>query len=319
MFSSSLPSFPCDFYGLAPILEHLELRCKKDDDDPDDDVSIAVSSTDSEYDEFECPNLVCLLLDGRNYHEATLADPNWTDLYPQMRSLTICHLTQRTFFSPYDFLQPLIDTEAHTLHIIDVDLDPSPEVYQINLRNLSFLVFEDMHDSQIMDHIINLVNPYTLTCIRCTFEGTFRHFGRPTRSVLVLEDIDGDISPLVRAFDGETLNITRCPRFDDTILDMMTGPGGNQTLACTRYLQNLDILDCPNFSIAALRRLVASRLHLENVPAAAAVEPPVQIIFLAGDVPAISDVDWEWFLENVEIYRPGETPPDTDAEGSQSD
>ena len=72
-FSSSLPSFPFDFRGSATILHHLELRCKEDDGGADHRMSVATA-----YEEFECPNLNYLLIDGRNYYEACKKDARWT-------------------------------------------------------------------------------------------------------------------------------------------------------------------------------------------------------------------------------------------------
>jgi hypothetical protein len=123
-----------------------------------------------------------------------------------------------------------------------------------------------MHDSRVMFQMTDLIGPRELSFIRCSFThiaGPFTRFGSPEfGGTLLLEEINQDIAPLIRLFDGRHLTITRCPSFDDSVLGMMTGPAGNQALAWTRYLRMITLIDCPNFSIAALQRFVESRLHL---------------------------------------------------------
>jgi hypothetical protein len=224
--------------------------------------------------------------------------------------LMISHLDLRPgeSFSTYEFLLPLSTTVVNTLHIANVDLQPVPEGPEIRFRRLQFLVFEDMHNSRVMDQINIWVDPCEVSFIRCTFDHIahpFRRFGSPVYGGwLILEEINQDIAPLIRLFDGYHLRITRCPSFNDSILSMMTGPGGNYRLGWTRHLRTIILTDCPNFSIAALRRLVESRAHLPfDDGLAQMIDAQIDMVFLFGNVPSISEADGAWFEENVEEFK----------------
>jgi hypothetical protein len=311
-FSSSLPSFPSDFHGSAAILDHLELRCRVDDGGRDRDAPLDLSI--AEHEEFKCPELVQLVIDGRNYYEATWMDAGWTSKISHIVELTISHFRPHPgeSFSAHDLLLPLTTTIVHTLHITEVYLDPSPEELEIDLIHTEFLIFEDMHDSQIIYQIMDWIDPREVSFIRCTFEHDItdpsRRFGYPEYGgALILQDIDQDIAPLIRAFDGYDLRITRCPTFDDYVLGMMTGPEGNRSLAYARYLRSLTLIDCPNFSIAALQRLVESRLHLPCHPGhgidPTSEEIRIQVLSLAGNLPSMSEAEGAWFEQHVNVIN----------------
>jgi hypothetical protein len=105
MFSSSLPSILTDFHGIAAMLLNLELQCRGDDGGSDRRESVA--STDRE--EFRCTILRDLVIDGRNWYEASRSDPEWTGKVASVTQLTICHFkpNQGESFSPHELLLPL--------------------------------------------------------------------------------------------------------------------------------------------------------------------------------------------------------------------
>jgi hypothetical protein len=308
-FTSSLPSFPYCFRGSAPILERLELLCRKDDGGRDSGIPIHLSITEPE--EFECPKLVCLTIDGRNHYKVSVMDPEWTDTFSDIEVVTISHLKLRRgeSISTHQFLLPLLDTRVNTLNITDVQLNLSPEGLPNDFQGmLQFLVFEDMHNSLIMDQINQLIDPCEVSFIRCTFNHVahpFRRFGSPEfGGWLILEELDQDIAPLIRLFDGYHLNITRCPSFNDSILGMMTGPAGNLALLWTRYLRSIVLTDCPNFSIAALQRFVESRMHLPFDDGGGGIEEAqIDYLHLFGNVPSMSEAERAWFEEHVEQVK----------------
>jgi hypothetical protein len=217
-------------------------------------------------------------------------------------------LRPRDYFSTYEFLLPLTATAVNTLHIVNVDLHPVPEGYHIRFRRLQFLVFEDMHDSEVMDQINHWIDPCEVSFIRCTsnhITHPFRHFGSPRYGGwLILEEINQDIAPLIRLFDGYHFKITRCPSFDDSILGMMTGPAGNMGLAWTRYLRTIILADCPNFSIAVLQRFVASRAHLPFDDGLSDIrEAQIDMLYLSGNVPSMSEAEGAWFEDIVDNFK----------------
>jgi hypothetical protein len=312
MFSSSLPSFPTDFHGTAAAMRNLELQCKEDDGGSHLRESVAL--TDRE--EFRCPKLEYLAIDGRNCYEACRSDPQWTDKIDNVTGLTITHFHPNPgeSFSLRDLLLPLT-TISHlaSLRIADLVLHPSPEPLDIpNLHLLSydgFLRLEDFHGFEVVDQILRFLDqdyPYDISFTRCTFEDItygFNYFGDADNGAggeLSLVEIDHDLAPLLRLWHGHTLNITDCPRFDDALLDVM-GSKENGAFNCATFLEHLRIQDCPNFSVAALRRFVESRLNLPlNHDLFNPVSPRLQRLQILGsNVPSVSQVERAWFDANV--------------------
>jgi hypothetical protein len=161
-----------------------------------------------------------------------------------------------------------------------------------------------------MDQINHWIDPCEVSFIRCTFNHgahslPFRRFGSPEYGGwLVLEEIGQDIASLIQLFDGYHLKITRCPSFDDSILGMMTGPVGHPAFASTRYLRTIILTDCPNFSIAALQRFVASRAHLPYDPGFGEIrEAQIDYLHLFGNVPSMSEADKAWFEGHVDQVK----------------
>jgi hypothetical protein len=315
MFSSSLPSFPTDFHGTATILNRLELQCKADEGGSDNSISAALSIPAHE--EFECPILSLLVIDGRNYYEACRRNAGWIDKISTVLDLTISHFKPRPgeSFSIYELLLPLTAVRfTETVRITDVVFhSPHEELDILDPPRADFLFFEDMHDPQAMVQIVNLLGgPHHIWFTRCSFGGiadTFGHFGSADfGGNLMLRDIDQDMAPLLRLWDAYDLDIHQCPSFDDVILDLM-GSEDNGTFACATYLRALTICNCSNFSIAALRRFVESRLHFPHLSYNGDELTPmvtrVRILHLSGNIPPISEADRAWFVANVSEFYEG--------------
>jgi hypothetical protein len=118
--------------------------------------------------------------------------------------------------------------------------------------------------------------------------------------MLVLKEIDQDMVPLLHVCGAHELYIRQCPSFDDTILYAM-GSEDNGTFACATYIRTLTIIDCSNFSIAALRRFIESRLHLppDDLDPWNPIMTRVQHLHISGNVPSMSEADRAWFGANV--------------------
>jgi hypothetical protein len=129
-FSSSLPSFPSDFRGSATILERLELRCRQDDGGRDRNILIALPTT--EHEEFECPKLVYLVIDGRNFLESSRTHTKWIDEISHIDHLTISHLALHPgeSFSTYGIALPLTASYVTTLHITNLELKLGPQGFE---------------------------------------------------------------------------------------------------------------------------------------------------------------------------------------------
>ena len=119
-----------------------------------------------------------------------------------------------------------------------------------------------------------------------------------------MEEIDQDMTPLLRVWHAHHLNVVRCPDFSDITLDAMSAEE-DETVACAAYLRTLSINNCSNFSIAALRRFIESRLHLppDIVDQWDPVMIPVQSLYLSGNIPSIEEEDRAWFEANVPVFE----------------
>jgi hypothetical protein len=117
-----LPSFPFDFHDSATVLKRLELQCTEDEGP--DRTSIALPVTDHE--EFECPKLYDLVVDGRNYYEACRRDARWMDKISSVTELTISVFKPRPgeSFSSEELLLPLAAVGLDHLRIAGLILHP---------------------------------------------------------------------------------------------------------------------------------------------------------------------------------------------------
>jgi hypothetical protein len=260
--------------------------------------------------EFRCPELQRLVIDGRNCYEACRSDPQWTEKITSVFKLAISHFHPNPgeSFSVRDLLLPLATISSiESLSITDLDLHPSPDPVtpNLNLSSVNILDLEDLHGFEVAGQIIRFLNnPLKMSIIRCTFQDITdqsTHFASiGEEGELYLEKIDHDLAPLLRLWHGYVLNITDCPRFDDTLLDAM-GSKENGVFNCTAYMDHLHIHNCPNFSIAALRRFVESRLDLpvDNDNPWNQVTPRVRSVHLSGNVPSMSQAEKAWFDTNA--------------------
>jgi len=301
MFGSALPSILTDFHGIATMMLNLELQCQEDDGGSNRRESLAL--TDRE--EFRCPKLKHLVIDGRNWYEAFKSDPQWTEKVASVTELTICHFKPNPgeSFFPHELLHPLSDiSNIHTLCIKDFALHPSPEPLQLPdpyLGTPTFLYLEDLHGLEVVTQTIYFLdNPSNISLTRCTFEEVTDELDDPPGigggGTLKLINVSCDLAPLLRLWYGHSLEVTDCPRFDDVLLDEMSTQAYGK-FDCVTDVENLDICDCPNFSIAALREFVESRLDLSWNE----VSPRIHGIFCSGNVPSLSLEEKEWFEENL--------------------
>ena len=297
-FSSSLPSFPDDFHGTATKLRRLQLECREDDggSTPSRYQCETVPSTESQY-----PALLELELDGRNYCSGCRRGVPWATKVPNVHALTISHYKPRaiesfpavTFMFCLTFMQKL-----NILHINDVALSPGTHhlVPHAWLR-LGLLHLSDLPDFRPIDEMLQVLqDAIEVKITRCAI-GSPRSLGYDGPLELDEIDADQDLVPLLRAWDGYNLRIRNCPCFNDTVLDMMGTKNEDGEYVCASGAYELDISNCPNFSVAALKRLVAARLDA----------PPhtgqFDWICVGGDVPVLSVEDRLWFNERVPDFR----------------
>jgi hypothetical protein len=290
------------------MMLNLELQCRVDDGGADRNDQVALADRE----EFRCPKLEYLAIDGRNCYEACRIDPQWTNRIANIWKLTVSnfHPNSGESFSPHELLLPLLAiSNLDLLRITDLDLHPSPEPLEIPYSDLqplgALLDLNGLHGFEVIDQIIRLRNnPDHISLIRCTFEDItdeFDYFAdRGEGGILRLDMINHDLTPLLCLWHGHVLELTDCPRFDDALLEAMSTEEDG-IFDCAAYLERLEIYDCSNFTVAALRRFVESRLGLPVDDLWNQDSPRVRSIRFHGNVPSMSQAEKAWFDANLTI------------------
>jgi hypothetical protein len=156
-----------------------------------------------------------------------------------------------------------------------------------------------IRDFKIIAEMLDLLPPaINVTLTRCAMghpRGGFNVAGR-----LTLQDIetDEDLVPLLRRWQGRHLHVDNCPGFNDVVLDMMA------TVAAHGYfspplIAQLSISNCPNFSVATLRRLLRARSQVID----GSTSPGISILRVSGLAPEISTVDQQQISQHVHEFH----------------
>jgi hypothetical protein len=291
MFSSSLPPFPDGFRGTASILEVLRFEGREDNGSSPDDPE-SVTSTEQQF-----PALCYLAIDGRNYYNACKGDSRLALKCTEIMYLTVSHylpLPGESFLAS-EFLRPItMMKDLEDLDMTDLTLHPSPLPLPTSTVRppLTDLRIREVRNSQSLAEIFDVLghaSDISLTHSAIGDAGTFNPDGR-----LSLQDIDADqdLVPLLRNWEGYCLTVKDCPSFNDTVLHVMA-PGEDGSHNCAHYMTQLVILDCSNFSVAALRQLVRAKLNAGH---------ELQTLAVDGDAPVISDEDHEWLCESIDDF-----------------
>ena len=296
--SSCLPLFPGDFHGTASRLIRLRLACNEDDGcnnvRVNNDETEPVTPMDPQF-----PALDTLLVDGRTYFNACRSSPaRWIEATANVDDLTVSHFTPRAgeSFPSHAFALPLTAVDRlRYLRIVNVHLSssashPAPAPYLEYVEHLELHDFVDFEPAAEMISLVESV--FEIVLIRCSL-GRPADFG--AGGYLTLKDIDEseDMVPLLCAWQGERLSVTKCPGFTDRVLDAMCADTGVST--CARGLTRIHIADCPNFTVSALKRLVAGLMaHLGL---------RFEAVKLSGSATRLLGEDLLWFTQNVEEFE----------------
>ena len=120
-----------------------------------------------------------------------------------------------------------------------------------------------------------------------------------------MAEIDQDLTSALRFWNGPHLDLADCPRFDDVCIAAMATQE-NGVFNCAPYVRSFDIYECPNFSVAALRGLVESKLHLTLAPELPNHLEPIftrfERICVSDGAPPFSPEDVAWFRDNVTYF-----------------
>jgi hypothetical protein len=177
------------------------------------------------------------------------------------------------------------------LRLTDLTLDPLEDFDDLGLAFNSLLrslVCEDIGDVAALQYLVEYLDQVTnLTLTRCTV-------GNATceAQTLVLKEIDDGVDyldNLLCFWSGKSLYLDSCPGFNDAFLERMCVPA-NRVVAS--LMQFLDISNCLDFSVPALKRLVESDygcLAFEGMR-------------ISGDSPFFSPEDILWFTERLTYF-----------------
>jgi hypothetical protein len=169
-----------------------------------------------------------------------------------------------------------------TIHINDLHLEESTS-YIFYFFKLKTLVLESMPSTKCAQMIVDCLG--ALQHLHIIRSGLIHILWRPSQSHTTLQEIgEGeDLVGFIKTFSDRILVVKDCPGFDDEVLDAMHGRAPE--------LQALSIVNCPNISIPALKKLVATRcLNARN---------QLRTIRISGRVPEISLEDAKWFNDRL--------------------
>ena len=297
MFSSSLPPFPTGFDGDPRILSRLGLECKEDDG-VSTGVWESLTSAEQQY-----PSLENLSMDGRIFYHACKKDSKWTAKCASVQHLSVSDFKPNPgeSFSSSEFMHPItIMLRLETLFLTNLNLDldtspsrpdswpPSDSLNHITLSHID--VFEPI--AEIFGWSSDA---WSFTFSHSAIGNPGCIFGDDGGS-LSLHDInaDQDLIPLLRCWRGEQLHVSECPSFNDAVLTIMaTETGDGTAFTCARNVREIDIIDCTNFSMVALRRLISNRVGSES---------EIATVSIRGKAPPISTRDRRWLGKNLDAF-----------------
>jgi hypothetical protein len=242
--------------------------------------------------ELKFPVLGMLTIDGRNYLNAWRRDSvGWLNAVKNVDDLTVSRYTPRAgeSFSTHALVPPLIDMIGpRHLRIVDVDLCHSESHGGPTtpwLESLITLELRDMAKFQLVAELLDLMEGTIHTIlVKCAMGRPVDYFG--WHGYLTLEDIDEteDMVTFLDMWRGGRLTVKRCPGFNDRALD---------AISMSESIHDLRIVDCPNFSVEALKRMVGA---LEQN------SKGLDTLRVSGQLlPPFSDAIG-WFTENVNEF-----------------
>lgn len=312
--SSSLPVILKELRGTAPILKILRLECEGDD--ADDDLNVYGR------DVFICPVLHNFDIDGANFLRLRNAyGGEWvTQLVPQLEYLSVSVLSPAEEeegnggeggadgerVSKAEGEEGINRPEKGRLNL-DMFLGEVAQLTslrQLILKSIIFsnmlwpgthqfsptldtLVLEDLSVSALLTILSGCNYPglTTLKVARCPLDAMPEYFLLDI-PCLVLQDLAPTVNvmEILDRWHGMGLEIVGCPTFDDAVLKRLSVPGVGVSI------QELAILDCTNFSVSVLQKMVECRLLWAG---------PMQILKVAGEGPAITDDQRAWFEDHV--------------------
>ncbi|KAF5381618.1 hypothetical protein D9615_005408 [Tricholomella constricta] len=301
--SSALPQLGRDLSGTLPSLVTLRLECEIDDGD---------ASPTFAWQSISCPKLDTLTLDGHNFVNMTNMNRSWPLQFPELKSLSIVHLKPSSNegemvngerISLYGFLDVLVDGSLRLeyLRLRDVELtNPYSEEFFVDLSLKKALVLEDLSRSFVYELLFSLkLRSAELHVSRCSLNAMGR---LPPTLALRLEEIGefDNVAGHLKDWQGTSLTFVRCMGFGDDFLDMLAAVGSYSGAA---HLSRLTIMDCPNFTVDSLKRMIGSRNKKVEEGDVWPGPPALEELVVTGKGPAVDTADAEWLRSRLKYLH----------------
>jgi hypothetical protein len=168
----------------------------------------------------------------------------------------------------------------------------------LGFAGLKTIVLKSLHSTHFMWQIQDFLGESSdLHIIRCPLLSQYSFEGN-----LWLKEIDAgeDLVAFLTGCICERLVIDSCPGFGDEVLNAMMsfGPGA-ELPSCAPCAHDISILNCPDFSISSLKKMVDTRriqsLLSDPDGKFAGLTSRIYTLRLSGRVPDISPEDRDWF------------------------
>ncbi|KDR83227.1 hypothetical protein GALMADRAFT_239070 [Galerina marginata CBS 339.88] len=305
------------------------------------------SHNDSAF-EFE-PRLTALTIDGRNFQRALAENKRWITEQTDLKTLTIfqyvpvtisppicateisfdihecdeCRLDLYAVLGKIELFDSLTKLKFDTIHF-----DISPPKCGRSAFDLTFitdLVFENMAP-EIIEEIFRVCAfnemdaVESITFIRCPRLHQVYFSDLQAISLCLSElDVGVDLKPIVLAWYGIALSISRCASFSDSLLQMLgtkeicksdDGTEFEHLFHCSMLcFLEIHSVGLPTYSVGALKRMIGTRSDdldfsdenwRENLSG-----PAIARLEVTGQVPELSPEDKLWLRSRVDVFSWG--------------
>ncbi|KAG5640641.1 hypothetical protein DXG03_007694 [Asterophora parasitica] len=305
--SSSLPSISTDFYGDAPSLCSLRLKCRVDDGVAAGSRKKAVAPAAP----FTSSNVYELDIDGRNFAYACLDLQSWrislSKICHPIR-ISLSHLTpsrkKDLRFTQWDLsaiLSRIPGLTALTLHDVEFGRTDYREGDgdDLSFIRVSQLVLSHMNAISLERVLFafELFDLKRMEVNRCEFSHAIDSLA-PAADEITFKDIVNPvcIAGFLLDWQGTVLNFERCPELDDQdLLELADEPRGHIFF---------DLKECPNISVAGVRRMVESMNDVALQEALHMGQYAVMSVSASNQntAPPPSCQDLEWLFDHVEHF-----------------
>ncbi|KAJ3517003.1 hypothetical protein NLJ89_g776 [Agrocybe chaxingu] len=290
IYGSSLPSLSRDLYALSASLVTLSLICKVDDGYPPGFTKIGKARKVKAK-----PKLRNLELHGYTMLDVLWRNSRFLDGLVDLQFFNFSHFDVDNYshtrcsellpllFDALEYPRALFMCTFANVNLPSWLASDGGEEDPPFLAKIEILFLQGLTNANtclFIDHL-DLSSVDCVDITSCSVEG-IRIQGP---NALSLHRLSDDLTHFLSLWDGNDLLIDECPGLTDDTLEHFAAQVGYFSMTVLR------ILDCPNFSVAALKRLVGARVlsaHIAN-------GEEMRTVDVTGNGPELSEDDRSWF------------------------